>query len=262
VLVPCGSASMFSRVSVVGEVPTGVKMLLRSLSNLSVADCAGADGADGRAVRAGVPDAAGTRGAGAGCTVVAGCARGGVRTGVGVGGAVTVTGGMVNSPGDVGGGLGCSAGCGGAGVAPGAAAGGSAAGGDGAGAVLCGCSGCLSCCLSCGCETAAPAQQLNNSSEELLRSSRRLLRFDIFDTRAFSSENDPPVIAPGPRHRSQDCADAGKLRRAEARGQRRRMWARRAMQSATPHADDAIARRRAAAATPPPRTAPTCRRDG
>src|SRR3974390_3248426 len=121
-LVPCGSASMASRLSVVGAVPTGVKMVLRSASNLSVADCDGADGADGAdgcAVRAGVAGAAGALAAGAGCTAVAGCARGAVRTGVGAGGAVTVTGGTDSVPGDAGGAPGCSAGCGGAGVAPG-----------------------------------------------------------------------------------------------------------------------------------------------
>src|SRR6516162_3368992 len=205
-LVPCGSASMASRPSVVGAVPAGAKMLLRSASNRSVADCDGADGADGTdgcAVRAGV---AGALAAGAGCTVVAGCARGAVRTGVGTGGGVTVTGGMVTVPGDAGGAPGCSVGCDGAGGAPGAAAGGSVAtGADGAGVLLCGCSG----CLSRGCDTAVPAQQLSNTSEELLRSSKRLLRLDIFETRSFSSENDPPLAQPGARRRSRDCADAG-----------------------------------------------------
>jgi len=149
---------------------------------------------------------AGALAAGAGCTVVAGCARGAVRTGVGTGGGVTVTGGMVTVPGDAGGAPGCSVGCDGAGGAPGAAAGGSVAtGADGAGVLLCGCSG----CLSRGCDTAVPAQQLSNTSEELLRSSKRLLRLDIFETRSFSSENDPPVTAPSARRRSQDCADAG-----------------------------------------------------
>src|SRR6516225_8798842 len=113
-LVPCGSASMASRLSVVGAVPTGAKMLLRSASNLSVADCdgadgaEGADGADGCAARAGAVGAVAGAGrvgavaAGAGGVAVAGCARGAVRAG-GVGGAVTVTGGTVSVPDGAGG---------------------------------------------------------------------------------------------------------------------------------------------------------------
>ena len=264
-LVPCGSASMASRPSVVGAVPTGVKMLLRSVSNLSVADCAGADGAegadgaDGCGVRAGVAGAVGALAAGAGCTVVVGCARGAVRVGVGAGGAVTVTGGTDNVPGDGGGAPGCSAGCGGAGVAPGAAAGGSVAGGGGAGAVLFGCSGSLSCCASCGCDAETPAQQLRNTSEAPLRSSQRLLRMDTFDSRSFSFENEIlSWFSPSPRLRSQDCADADKLRQAEVRERRRMQGVRRAMQSAAPTLIDAIARRQPTAAGPPPRPALVC----
>jgi hypothetical protein len=100
-------------------------------------------------------------------------------------------------PDGAGGEPGCSPGCGGAGVTPGAA-GGSAAGVDGAGALLCGCSGCLSCCVSCGCDAATPVQQLRNTSEAPLRSSQRLLRMDTFDSRSFSFENDPLLVQPQP----------------------------------------------------------------
>ena len=196
-------------------------MLLRSVSNLSVADCAGADGAegadgaDGCAVRAGVAGAVGALAAGAGCTVVEGCTRGAVRAGVGAGGGVTVTGGMVTVPGDGGGAPGCSAGCGGAGVALGAAAGGSAAGVGGAGAVPCGGSGCLSCCASCGCDAETPAQQLRNTSEAPLRSSQRLLRMDTFDSRSFSFENDPLLVQPQP---TASVAGVRRCRQAQASG--------------------------------------------
>ncbi len=54
---------MVSRVRVVGAVPSGAKMLLRSASNLAVGVSAPGVGADGCAVRAG---AVGALGAGAG----------------------------------------------------------------------------------------------------------------------------------------------------------------------------------------------------
>jgi len=94
--------------------------------------------------------------------------------GVGAAGGVTVTGGTSTVSGDVGGVVGVA----GDGAAPGA--------GDGAGVAGAGLGG-----ASCACDTAAPTQQLSNTSEELLSSSNCLLRLDTLHTRSFSSENDP-----------------------------------------------------------------------
>lgn len=78
----------------------------------------------------------------------------------------------------------------GEGVVLGAGTAGGACGG-GAGVVACGACG----CVPGGCEAAMPPQQLS-TSDELLRSSRRLFQPDICDPSSFSSENDPPLINP------------------------------------------------------------------
>ena len=113
--------------------------------------------------------------------------------GVGAAGGVTVTGGTSTVPGDVGGVVGV------AGVGDGADSG----TGDGAGVAGAGVGG-----DSGACDIAAPTQQLRNTSEELLRSSKRLLRLDIFHTHSFSSENDPPGDSPWPIPSAQVCAEA------------------------------------------------------
>ena len=134
-LVPCGSASMASRLSVLGAVPSGAKMLSRARSNVCVrsavvgAGAAGAGaGVDGTSVRCG---GVGAVGAGSGGVAAgAGCC-GGVRGGAGLaGGAVTVMegtgvvpGGEAGVPGGV-----CSAGCELGGVSPGVAGGAEGAG--------------------------------------------------------------------------------------------------------------------------------------
>jgi hypothetical protein len=113
-----------------------------------------------------------------------------------------------------------SVGCGDGGVSLGA---GSGVGAGVAGAADSG----VCCCPFCVCDVATPAQQLSNMRDELLRSSKRLLRLDIFDPTSFSSENDPPLcsllavsvakIAPMPT-RSAD----GRRSRREVRGGRSR----------------------------------------
>jgi len=204
-LVPCGSASSASRLNVVGAVPIGAKMLLRAVSNVWVCEgvpAAGVDGVEGAAagldtVRCG---GVGAVAAGAGGAAVAGADGGGLRGGGGLGGAVTVMVGTVVVPGVAGvvPGVGCPCGeaggcsvcCGDGGVWP---AGGAGVGAGAAGALVCGVCGDPFCCV---CEAAMPTQQLSNTSEELLRSSKRLLRLDIFDPHSFSSENDHPHLQP------------------------------------------------------------------
>ena len=141
------------------------------------------------------------------------CSRGAVRRGGAVG-AVTVIGATVMVPGGMAGAAGFvwSAGCGDVSfsLAAGAC---SLPGAPVAGAMVCGdCS-----CWFCGCETATPAQQVSQRSDELLRSSKRLLQLDILSPCSFSSENDPPRLA-GLCDSAPHCADRQKVRRAEARG--------------------------------------------
>src|ERR1700730_10314766 len=134
-LVPCGSASMASRLSVLGAVPSGAKMLSRARSKVCVrsrvvgAGAAGAGaGVDGTSVRCG---GVGAVGAGSGGVAAGAGCRGAVRGGAGRGGgAVTVMEGTGMVPGDDGGvpGAGCCAGCELGGVSPGVAGGAEGAG--------------------------------------------------------------------------------------------------------------------------------------
>ena len=134
-LVPCGSASMASRLSVLGAVPSGAKMLSRARSNVCVRSAVLGPGAafsgagvDGTSVRCGGVGGVGARSGGA--AAGAGC-RGAVRGCAGLdGGAVTVIEGTGVVPGGEAGvpGAACSAGCELGGVSLGVAAGAEGAG--------------------------------------------------------------------------------------------------------------------------------------
>jgi len=163
-LLPCGSDSIASRLQVVGDVPTGAKMLSRAWSNIWVCvgvPAAGVEGDEGPAAGVDTLRCGGVCAvaAGAGGAAAAGCARGGVRGGGGFGGAVTVIVGTGVAPGAAGAGVlggGCSAGVAGAGVCAAGACG--AAGGAAGGGVVAG-------AVSEVCDLAAPARHSSISAE-------------------------------------------------------------------------------------------------
>ena len=117
---------------------------------------------------------------------VEGTSRGRVRCAGLAGGGVTVISGTGVVPGGTAGGPGA------VGSAPceGVCCVGCPAGGAGVGAVVAG----VCCWAFCVCAAAILAQQLSNTSDELLKSSKRLLRLNIFDPDSFLSKNEPPLL--------------------------------------------------------------------
>jgi hypothetical protein len=196
---------MASRVTVVGAVPNGGKMLSRRRSKVAVGEGVPAAGAGAGPVRAGVAGSLGAGAAGALGTGVMVAGRVGARVrGVGAAGGVTVTGGNLHRA------WRCRGRGGVAGVGDGADSG----TGDGAGVAGAGVGG-----DSGACDIAAPTQQLRNTSEELLSSSKRLLRLDILHTRSFSSENGPPdsswhAVSVANLRRRRRCQASGGARAA------------------------------------------------